>query len=273
VVLAGLAAIAILTFIVHELEASHPVVDLRVFKNRSYSAGTGLNFLLGLAVFGAAFLFSLYCGEVMHYQALDIGRVFLFAGAPQIFLMPMIGKLANRLDPRLMLVWGVAFTALSQFEASHLTSDAAFVDLVWPNLIRSFGLAFVFIPVSVAALSDLPLAQRGNATGLFNATRELGGSLGTAWMGKVVADGISTHSARLAEHVSPYNPIAQARWLGIARNGMDPPTLLSVVVGREARVLSFEGGFRITMTAIGLGILMVILLKRPAGRGTPDGAH
>ncbi|HEX8108967.1 MAG TPA: DHA2 family efflux MFS transporter permease subunit, partial [Kofleriaceae bacterium] len=256
-VLGALAAIAILTFIVHELEAPHPVVDLRGFKSRSYSAGTGLNFLLGLAVFGAAYLFSLYCGAVMRYQALDIGRVFLLAGASQIFLMPAIGKIANRLDPRVMLVWGVGFTTLSQYVASHLYSDAAFIDLVVPNLIRSFGLAFVFIPVSVAALSDLPLAQRGNATGLFNLTRELGGSLGTAWMGKVVADGITTHSSQLGEHVTSYNPIAQAQWLAIARGGMDPPTMLAGRVLREAMVLSFEDGFRITMTAIGLGIVMV----------------
>src|SRR5213078_2985060 len=182
-VLGGVAAIALFTFIVHELEHPNPVVDLRVFKNRSYAAGTGLNFLLGLAVFGAAYLFSLYCGAVMHYQALDIGRVFLLAGMTQIFLMPLIGKMANRVDPRYMLVVGVTATALSQWVAAHLTSEAAFLDLVYPNMIRSFGLAFVFIPVSVAALSDLPLAQRGNATGLFNLTRELGGSLGTAWMG------------------------------------------------------------------------------------------
>src|SRR5437868_3593845 len=191
--LGAVAAIAIITFIVHELETPNPVVDLRVFKNRSYAAGTGLNFLLGLAVFGAAYLFSLYCGAVMGYQALDIGRVFLLAGLSQIFLMPLIGKMANRVDPRFMLVFGVAVTALSQWTASQLTSEAAFADLVYPQLLRSLGLAFIFIPVSVAALSDLSLAQRGNATGLFNMTRELGGSLGTAWMGKIVADGITTH--------------------------------------------------------------------------------
>lgn len=272
-VLGGLAAIAIITFIVHELEAPDPVVDLRVFKNRSYAAGTGLNFLLGLAVFGAAYLFSLYCGAVMGYQALDIGRVFLLAGMSQIFLMPLIGKMANRVDPRYMLVFGVGMTTLSQWVASELTSDAAFVDLVFPQLIRSLGLAFVFIPVSVAALSDLPLAQRGNATGLFNLTRELGGSLGTAWMGKIVADGIATHSTRLAEHVSPYNPIVQDRWLGIARSGIDPPAALMGRVMRESMVMSFEDGFRITMLAIGLGIVMVMLLKRPAGHGAPSGAH
>lgn len=273
-VLGGVAAIALITFIVHELEAPNPVVDLRVFKNRSYAAGTGLNFLLGLAVFGAAYLFSLYCGAVMGYQALDIGRVFLLAGLSQVFMMPIIGRLANRVDPRYMLVFGVAMTAMSQWICAHLTSDAAFGDLVLSQLARSFGLVFVFIPVSVASLSDLPLAQRGNATGLFNLTRELGGSLGTAWMGKLVADGIVTHGSQLAEHVSPYNPIVQEAALGISRSGMSPAGTLMGRVMRESMVMSFEGGFRMTTLAIALGIVMVMLLKRPApAGGAPSGAH
>ncbi|HET7505816.1 MAG TPA: DHA2 family efflux MFS transporter permease subunit [Kofleriaceae bacterium] len=273
-VLGAVAAIALVTFIVHELEAPNPVVDLRVFKNRSYAAGTGLNFLLGLAVFGASYLFSLYCGAVMHYSALDIGRIFLLAGMSQIFLMPVVGKLANRVDPRYMLVVGVSVTTMSQWIAAHLTADAGFLDLVWPNLVRSFGLVFVFVPVSIAALSNLPLEQRGNATGLFNLTRELGGSLGTAWMGKIVADGITTHSARLSEHISAQSPIAQDSWLAILRRGMDPAATLAGRVAREAMVMSFEDGFRITMTSIGLGLLMVMLLKRArAAPGAPSGAH
>lgn len=272
--LGAVAVIALVTFIVHELEAPNPVVDLRVFKNRSYTAGTGLNFLLGMAVFGAAYLFSLYCGSVMRYQALDIGRVFLLAGASQIFLMPLLGKMANRVDPRYLLVFGVTMTALSQWFAAHLTSEAAFYDLVFPNLIRSLGLVFVFIPVSVASLSDLPPAQRGNATGLFNLTRELGGSLGTAWMGKVVADGIVVHSSRLAEHVSAYNPIAQESWRGMIQRGLDPASTLMSRVTREAMVISFEDGFRLTMLTIGLGIVMVMLLKRARpGQAAPAGAH
>jgi DHA2 family multidrug resistance protein len=274
-VLGAVAAIALITFIVHELETPNPVVDLRVFKNRSYTAGTGLNFLLGLAVFGASYLFSLYCGAVMHYQALDIGRIFLLAGISQIFLMPVIGKLANRVDARYMLVFGVTMTTLSQWYAGHLTAEAGFYDLVFPNLIRSLGLVFIFIPVSVAALSDLPLNQRGNATGLFNLTRELGGSLGTAWMGKVVADGIATHSARLSEHISLYDPFTQEQWRNLAHRGMDPAANLMGRVTRQAMVLSFEDGFGITMVAIALGIFMVMLLKRPKSLqgGEPSAAH
>lgn len=273
-VLAAVATISLVTFIIHELEAPNPVVDLRVFKNRSYTAGTGLNFLLGFALFGASYLFSLYCGAVMHYTALDIGRIFLLAGLSQVFLMPLIGKMANTVDPRYMLAFGVAMATLSQLVASQLTSEASFYDLVWPNLIRSLGLGFVFIPVSVAALSDLPPAQRGNATGLFNLTRELGGSLGTAWMGKVVADGIATHSAQIGEHVSYLDPTTQEQWLQIMKRGFDPALILGNRITTESMVMSFNDGFRMTMGAIGLGIIMVLLLKRPVpAAAAPSGAH
>ena len=274
-VLAAVAAISLVTFIVHELEAANPVVDLRVFKHRSYTAGTGLNFLLGFALFGASYMFSLYCGAVMHYSALDIGRIFLLAGCVQVVLMPLIGKMANTVDPRAMLLFGVAMATVSQLVASKLTAQAGFYDLVWPNLIRSIGLGFVFIPVSVAALSDLPMQQRGNATGLFNLTRELGGSLGTAWMGKVVADGIATHSTQLGEHVTWFDQAAVEQWLWLAKRGLDPAIVLSHRITTEAMVLSFNDGFRLTMASIGLGIVLTMLLKRPrpfAAAGA-KGAH
>jgi hypothetical protein len=89
-----------------------------------------------------------------------------------------------------------------------------------------------------------------------------------------VADGITIHSARLSEHVSIYNPVAQDSWLGLLGRGMDPAATLAGRVAREAMVMSFEDGFRITMTTIGLGIFMVMLLKRVgAAPGAPSGAH
>src|SRR5262249_29597387 len=172
--LAVVAAIALVTFIVHELETKNPVVDLRVFANRTYAAGTVVNFLTGLALFGSTYLFSLFCGAVMRYSALDIGRVFLVAGLLQLFLMPIVGQLAPKLDGRQLLVFGVIVVAASQLVAGQLTSLAGFSDLVRPQILRAVGLSFIFIPVSVMALSDLDPARRGNATGLFNLTRELG---------------------------------------------------------------------------------------------------
>src|SRR5262249_53597973 len=124
--LTGVAATALITFILHELETEQPIVDLRVFLHRSYAAGTGLNFLTGFALFSGSFLFSLYAGSVLHYSALDIGKVFLAAGSISIVMMPLIGRLGPKLDGRILLAIGVSAVAFSQILASHLTAEAGY---------------------------------------------------------------------------------------------------------------------------------------------------
>jgi DHA2 family multidrug resistance protein len=280
--LAAIAACALITFVVHELETEHPVVDLRVFGNRSYSAGTGLNFLTGFALFSGSYMFSLFAGSVMHYSALEIGKVFLVAGTVSIFVMPLMGRLAPRVDGRYLLFIGVTIVAFSQYSASHLTAAAGYWDMVRPNMIRSLGLGFIFIPVSVLALSDIAPEQRGNATGLFNLTRELGGSLGTALMGMQVADDIKRYSSYLSEYINPYNPQVQEQLRQSMANvgaytfqrELVGETMLKMKVNTQAMVLSFENCFRWTAFAMGLGIILILVLKKPKpGAAAPADAH
>jgi DHA2 family multidrug resistance protein len=279
--LAAVAGIALVTFVVHELETPNPVVDLRVFANRTYAAGTVVNFLTGLALFGSTYLFSLFCGTVMRYTALDIGRVFLVAGLLQVVLMPLVGKLAPKVDGRWLLLAGIVIVAASQAVAGALTSLSGFSDLVRPQLLRALGLSFIFIPVSMMALSDLDGAQRGNATGLFNLTRELGGSIGTAWMGMVVTNGVKAHGTALASHVTAFDgPVqeqlgAMASAVGTrASSGqLVPEALLQLRVAGQALVLSFGDGFRLAALAILLGLVAVAVMKRPRAGVTVSGAH
>lgn len=281
VVLSAVAAVTLVTFVIHELEAEQPVVDLRVFASRSYSAGTGLNFLTGFALFSGSYLFSLYCGTVMRYSALEVGKVFLVAGTASMLMMPLIGRIGGKVDGRILLVIGIVTVTLSQITASHLTAQAGFWDLVKPNMIRSAGLGFVFIPVSVLALSEVPAAQRGNATGLFNLTRELGGSVGTALMGMLVTDGIKRNSSYLAEHVVPGSPVveeqmnAAARTLGTQTVTRDlvGESIMKMRVTREAMVLSFDQSFRVVACSIALGLVLVLFLRKPKGAVDVAGAH
>jgi DHA2 family multidrug resistance protein len=279
--LAAIAAVCLTTFVVHELESEHPVVDLSVFKNRSYAAGTGLNFLTGFALFSGSYMFSLFAGSVIHYSALDIGKVFLVAGTVSVVVMPLMGRLAPKVDGRILLTIGVSVVALSQYVASHLTQSAGFWDLVEPNMIRSFGLGFIFIPVSVLALSALSPAQRGNATGLFNLTRELGGSLGTALMGMLVSDDIKRMGSYLREGVSSASPLAQEQLASIsaslgsqtAQRDLVAEQMLSLRVTTQAMVKSFENGFRWTALSIALGLILILFLQRPKSAAPVAGAH
>jgi DHA2 family multidrug resistance protein len=257
------------------------VVDLRVFGNRSYPAGTGLNFLTGFALFSGSYMFSLFAGTVIHYSALDIGKVFLVAGTVSVFIMPLMGRLAPRMDGRILLAIGVTVVALSQVVASHLTQEAGFWDMVKPNMIRSFGLGFIFIPVSVMALSGLSASQRGNATGLFNLTRELGGSLGTALMGMLVTNDIKRFSSYLGENLYASNPLTQERMAVLSaslgsqtiQRDLVAESVLKLRVTTQAMVQSFENGFRWTALAMSLGLVLILLLKRPESAVAVEGAH
>jgi len=207
--------------------------------------------------------------------------VFLVAGTVSVFVMPMMGRLAPKVDGRILLSIGVIVVAGSQVVASHLTEAAGFWDLVKPNMVRSFGLGFIFIPVSVMALSGLAPAQRGNATGLFNLTRELGGSLGTALMGMLVTNDIKRFGSYLGENVYASNPLTQERIATIAgslgtqtaQKDLVAETVLKLKVTTQAMVQSFENGFRWTALAMSLGLVLVLLLKRPASGATVEGAH
>ena len=279
--LALVAGIALLTFIVHELETPHPVVDLRVFRNRSYTASTVINFLIGMTLFSSSYLFSLYCGVVMRYSALDIGKVFLTASFVQIFLMPVIGKLSGRLDPRKLMAVGILVVSFSMWMIGHLTNQASFWDLVRPRMVMAIGLGFLFVPLSMVALSDLPLAQRGNATGLFNLTRELGGSIGTAYMSVALDRSTKLYALHLREHVHAYNPIAMDQIMAMkgrmsAALGDSTIAAYGMLQGRiavQALIRSFNDGFLTAAVLFFTGMGLLLLLRRPGAGVKIEGAH
>ncbi len=280
-VLMGIAATSLITFVVHQLEIEHPIVDLRIFKNVTYASGTGINLLMGLALFSGNFLFALFCGSVLHYSALDIGKVFLVSGAFQIVLMPLVGRFGGKADQRVLLALGIIGVAISLWMNAHLTERSGFTDLVASMFVRSVSLAFVFIPISVIALSDISPAKRGNATGLFNLTRELGGSIGTAWMGLLIDRATKMHTTYLSEYVTPYNPLAQEQYAAIqgsvatqtAAPQMVPETMLALKVKLQALVLSFQDGFTSATVVFLASLFLVLLLKKPKSAAGAAGAH
>jgi len=277
VVLMIVSVIALVTFVVHELEADNPVVDLRIFANRAYAAATGLNFAVGMCLFSASFLFSLYCGVVMHYQAFDIGMLFLKGSAIQIFLPPIIGKMVSKFDTRPMILFGGCMLIWSLWVNSELTQLADEHAMLVPVFIRAVGLGFIFAPLNVTALSDIRADQRGNAAGLFNLTRELGGSIGTAWMSTMLDRHIKSHYTALSSHVTVYDPIAMEQF-GFLRGSVtgkvsDPTAAASAILGlrmsTQALVRAFNHEFR-TLALIFTGALaLILLLRRPQGASAP----
>jgi DHA2 family multidrug resistance protein len=262
---------ALITFIVHELETSSPVVDLRVFANRQYTAVTGVNFLTGVAIFAGSYLSSLYCGAVMHYTALEMGKVFLLGGLGGLIVMPIVGGFGNKVDPRVMMMTGIVGVVVSLWLYAGLTERASFLQLVLPNFVQSTAIGLVFVPLNLLALSELPQVQCGNATGLLNLTRELGGSIGTAWMGLVISNQTKIETAFLGEHLNATSLVYQEQLADTAAN-LGAYTWTRELVGEaaigmrvqlQALVRSFNRGYTETMLVFAIALVMLVFMKRP----------
>ncbi|MBZ4407566.1 DHA2 family efflux MFS transporter permease subunit [Myxococcus sp. XM-1-1-1] len=280
-VLAVVAGVALITFIVHELETPQPVVDLRVFANRSYAAATGVNFLIGTALFGGSFLFSLFCGTVMRYSALDIGLVFLKGSFIQVLLMPLIGKFGGKVDGRMLVGVGILGMCLSLWTNGHLSSTADEAALIAPVFIRACSMGFIFVPLSVMALSNLRPDQRGNAAGLFNLTRELGGSIGTAWMSSALNRLTQVNNTALASHVDAYSQVTQeqlaAMQATVASRVTDPLAaaygLFSQRINLQALVRAFNANFTVLTAIFACSLVLVFMLRRADPNVKVEGAH
>jgi DHA2 family multidrug resistance protein len=279
VVLSVVAGVCVVTFVVHELETEHPVVDLRVFSNPSYMAATGVNFAVGMCLFSANFLFSLFCGAIMHYTALDIGLLFLKGSAIQLVLLPVIGRLLSRVDPRPLVMIGGTAMVVSLIFNSRLTQLADGHAMLMPVFIRALGLGFIFAPLNVAALSHLRAEERGNAAGLFNLTRELGGSIGTAWMSTMLDRHTKGYLTALASHVSIFDPTTmeqlatlKASVVGRVADATAAATgILGMRLSMQSTIRAFGQGFmQLAWVFAGAGLL-IIFIKRPKEGVTVEG--
>jgi DHA2 family multidrug resistance protein len=280
--LAAIAAIALIGFISHELEAPHPAVDLRVFANRGYAAATTLNFLVGTAIFAGSLLLSLYCGTIMHYRALDIGRVFLLGTWIQILIFPLAGKLVTKMDPRLLLVLANVGIFTSLWLNAHLTSDASMSVIVRPLFIRAIGTGFGFVPLTFLAVASLPASQRPGGTALFNLTRELGASIGTAWMSTMLDRESKRSFNFITSHVDAYSNTALDQLATLehgpgARLFDAPNAALAVLqqrISQQALLHAFNHNFLLLALAFAAASWLILLMRRPDARGVDTkGAH
>src|SRR5262249_57990635 len=140
----------------------------RFSRNGASTAATGLNFLVGTALFAGSFLFSLFAGTILHYEALDIGVLFLRGSWIQLLIMPLVGRLIGKVDNRGLIAFGVVFLVGSLWLNGHLTQVADTHAMTLPIFVRSLGLGFCFVPLSVVALACLKPSERGSAAGLLH---------------------------------------------------------------------------------------------------------
>ncbi len=199
------AAICLLLFVLVELKVTHPVVDLRIFKNRSFSSGNMIMFLGFFAFFGSIVLLPLYLQNLMGYTAFLAGLVLGPGGMATLFLMPVVGRLIGRLDSRYMVSFGVLINAYALFLMSRFNLEADFWAIIWPRVVQGIGISFFFVPLSTLTMSSIPKPQMGNGSAIFNLLRNLGGSFGVAFITTALSRRAQFHHHHLSEGFSIFD--------------------------------------------------------------------
>ncbi len=267
-------------FFTRVLTAETPIVDLRAFLDRNFAVGSALTFVLGIGLYGLTYLYPLFLARVRNYNSLQIGETVFVTGAFMFVAAPIVGALTRRTDPRRMIVVGLLAFAASSFALTELTADWAFWDLFPPQALRGVALMCCMVPINMLALGTLSPDRIKNASGLFNLTRNLGGAFGLAAINTLLQSRTDQHMARLADSVSWGVGVAEERLGSITSSlegvlGSDAAAgalqRLSNIVHRQALVLAFADIFLIVGVLFAAMVLLVPLLRRPAGPGGGGG--
>lgn len=201
--LAALSALSGTLFLWRELSCRVPVVNLRAFRDRNFSTGCLLNFVMGFGLFGSGYLMTLFLSAVKEYNSLQIGRVMAVPGVAMMASVPLARVLRRTIDGRTCLAVGLALFALALWSNSSLTAASGFEHLFWPQVLRGMAVMFCLSPVTELALGRLPREAVPNATGLYALMRSLGGGIGIAVINTLVENRSALHCHRLAEGLSP----------------------------------------------------------------------
>jgi DHA2 family multidrug resistance protein len=277
------SAVGVVAFIVREWLAKEPIVDLHVFKERTYSTGVFLMTTLGFVLYGSLVLLPIMLQTLLGYPALQAGIAMAPRGVGSLIGMPMVGLLIGKIDARKMVAIGLIGGALTLIWLGQLNLNAGYWDIFWPQFFQGLSLSALFVPLTTISMDPIPRERMGNATSLFNLMRNLGGSVGIAVTGTMLSRNTQAYVNVYGANVDAYSPAAQrafdAARGGFMASGSDPVTAtqraygaLFGMVQQQASIVSFVGLFRLLGVIFLLLLPLVLLMKRPRGGG-PMAAH
>lgn len=205
--LAGISAGALLFFIIWELRVKDPIVNLRVLKNYNFAVACALFFLFGGAIYGLVALQPLFLQTLLGYPALEAGLTVSPRGIGAFFALFVVGSLIARLGGRRLAAFGFVVFSVAAYLFSRLSLDMARINLLTPNLVSGFGAGFIFVPLTTVGMATLRNDQIGNAAGIQNLVRNLGGSVGISFVSTMLERFAQTHQAYMTGRISALNPV------------------------------------------------------------------
>jgi MFS transporter, DHA2 family, multidrug resistance protein len=270
-------------FCYHSWNAKDPLVNLKVFKDRNFLVGCILIFMFGIGIYSTITVLPLFYQELLGYTAFTAGLVVAPRGIGAICGMPIIGFLSSKVDPRYLLTFGFLTFGLTTLYFGNVTLELSPTTLLAPILITGFGLSFVFVPISTAAYGTLKNEQIGNASGIFNLMRNVGGSIGISIAQTLLTRRTDVHQNEILNSVPPtvqqfQNSVGSAQHaltnsFGPANSLHAAQATLYQQLGRQAAIWSFVDVFRWLSLLCFVCVAIVWTFKKVKPGKPPAGAH
>jgi len=284
--LTAVSAIALVAFVVREFTNREPIVQLRVLGDRNFLVGTAITGLYGAVLYGVTAMLPLFLQTLMGYPALDSGLAVSPRGIGSILSMIVAGVLVNYVDGRVLLAGGFGILGGSILLLSRVNLGISMISIVIPNIINGFASGFIFVPMTTMTLGRLRKEEIGNATGIYNLMRNIGGSIGIACVTTFLVRGSQIHQRYLVANVTPGNPKVIALLKGLERKfylgGVDASTAYHKALGelygmvqQQAALLAYVDNFRLlgflSLVCIPLALMFHKVRKQPRGRSHAGG--
>ena len=217
-IFATVAAVSLVSFVLWEWKQEHPVVEVRLFRDRNFAVSNLMMMVLGMALYGSTVLLPLYLQVWMGYSAQDAGMALSPGGFVVILLLPIVGKLLGKVDARYLIAFGFLVTSAALLHMAHtLYPGIDFRTAVLMRIFQTCGIAFLFVPINSIVYNGVPPQKNNQVSGIVNLSRNMGGDIGIALVTTLIARRSQFHQARIVEHVVPSGEL-DARLAAIAQH-------------------------------------------------------
>ena len=278
-----ISAIAFIAFIARELTAEQPIVDLCVWKNRNFAVGSSMVLVIGALLYGTIAVLPLFMQNLLGYTALDAGIALCPRGIGAFIGTLLIGRIAGRISNRLLIGAGFLLLTYSSFMFGGINLEISMRNIIVPSILNGFAISLIFVPLTTSAMGTLAREQIGNATGIFNLMRNVGGSIGIASITTFVARTAQSNQNVLSAHTSQFNPQFQQRLaelqsmlshkVGAWEAARQARGILYRMLSQQAELTSYIHNFRFLGIVCLVCAPMVLLFKKVSSSKAETAAH
>ncbi len=273
-----LAVVTLVAFVVWEWNNAHPIVEVRLFKNRNFATANLMMLSLGMALFGTTVLLPQYLQVWMGYSAQDAGMVLSPGGIAVILLLPLVGRMIGKIDTRYLIAFGFTVLSAGTFHMAYtLYPGIDFHGAMLLRIYQACGLAFLFVPINTIVYTGIPPEKSNQVSGIVNLSRNMGGDIGIALVTTLIARRSQFHQAVLTSHVDSANPALslklQASAAALMRAGASAVDATRAAYGtiyrqilQQAQTLAYLDTLFVLACITSLMVPAVLLTRKPAGK-------